>query len=240
MGQTRARRCKKRISVILCFMTPLMDGTRSNTYRSGILKVKLTRRLAICSKEWKLLNKYMKKENFLKQWTGDDNCAGYNGNQKGGRSIPPWNPKKVHAGNHKKRDAGDWNDHPTGVKTFLLLGPGNSSEECKVLQDYAEKDAPQQPHKEACSGGKEKCGKSVKFDKTPKRRIVWLHLPPQRVEKRARRPKSEPKKSASEDDGALMGFIAWIYRQSMTRTVNPSGSSKNVGKSIWRIKGTLE
>ena len=76
--------------------------------------------------------------------------------------------------------------------------------------------------------------------KTPRRRIVWLHLPPQRVEKRARRPKSEPKKSASEDDGALMGFIAWIYRQSMTRTVNPSGSSKNVGKSRWQIKGTLE
>ena len=56
---------------------------------------------------------------------------------------------------------------PTGAKhTCLLHGPGNSSEECKLLKVYSEKYAAQRPHKptEARSGGKPNRGKVVELD----------------------------------------------------------------------------
>ena len=49
----------------------------------------------------------------------------------------------------------------------MLNGPGNSTEECKVLKDYSTKYAAQWPHKEESnSGSNKKRGKTVQFDGT--------------------------------------------------------------------------
>ena len=50
---------------------------------------------------------------------------------------------------------------------ILLCGPGNSTEECKLLKDYSTKYAAQRPHKEeAWSEGNKKRGKTVQFGGT--------------------------------------------------------------------------
>ena len=77
----------------------------------------------------------------------------------------PSNPKKGRAGNCKRNDAGHLSDAPTGEKnTYMLHGPRNPMEECKVLQEYSEKHIAQQPFKDKQdrSGGN-KGGKTVKF-----------------------------------------------------------------------------
>ena len=66
---------------------------------------------------------------------------------------------------------GHTSDGLTGAKnTSLLHGPRKSSEECKLPKIYSEKYAEQRPHKEkeARSVSKNKCGKSIDFDRETK------------------------------------------------------------------------
>ena len=67
----------------------------------------------------------------------DSNCAGHIRKYKGGESALSTNPKKGCIGKCKKNYAGHPSDAPTGGKTCLLHGPGHSTEECKVLQEYS-------------------------------------------------------------------------------------------------------
>ena len=77
------------------------------------------------------------------------------------------NPETGGAGKRKKINAVHPSDRPTRGKKCLLHGPGNSTEECKVLMDYSTKYAVQRPHREeARSSGNKKRGKTVLFDGT--------------------------------------------------------------------------
>ena len=85
---------------------------------------------------------------------------------KGRRICITYKPKKGSSGKRKTKNSVSPSENTTGVdKTCLLHGPGHSSEECKVLQEYSKKQTAQRPHKEneACSEGKTKLGKSIKF-----------------------------------------------------------------------------
>ena len=48
------------------------------------------------------------------------------------------NPKKGDYGKRKRKHAGQLIGAPTGAKTCVVHGPGNSAEECKVLRGYSE------------------------------------------------------------------------------------------------------
>ena len=85
---------------------------------------------------------------------------------KGVEYVSANNPNKGFSGNHKTKHAVHPSDGQTSSKkTCLLHGPVHSSEECKLPKVYSEKYAAHRPHneKEACSGGKPKCGKFVKL-----------------------------------------------------------------------------
>ena len=88
-----------------------------------------------------------------------------------------------------------------------MHGPGNYLEECKVLQDYSEKHAVKQPHKESLSECKEKRGKLVKFNENTKEmNNMAKTTAPKKREKRSRIPNSESKNVTSEDDGCTYGI----------------------------------
>ena len=88
------------------------------------------------------------------------NCVSHGRKQKGGVSTFPTNTEMVRAGKRKKNYAGHLSDQTTGGKTCLLHIPENSTEECKVLNDYSKRHAVKRPHneKEACSGGNKLIG----------------------------------------------------------------------------------
>ena len=77
----------------------------------------------------------------------DTNCASHGRKLKGGEAASPTNTEKGRTGKRKTINAGDPSYRTTGGKTCLLHGPGNSTEECKVLKDYFKKYAAQRPHK---------------------------------------------------------------------------------------------
>ena len=51
----------------------------------------------------------------------------------------------------------------TGDKTFLLNGPGNYKEECKVFWGYSGKHAAQQTHNKSRASGNDERGRTVLF-----------------------------------------------------------------------------
>ena len=55
--------------------------------------------------------------------------------KKGGEYASPTNPKNVRGGKRRTRTAVSLSEKTTGAgKTCLLHGPGQSSEECKLLK----------------------------------------------------------------------------------------------------------
>ena len=110
-------------------------------------------------REWKSWNKSTKGEHLIKNPLGRDS---YGRKQKRGEARSPINPKKGNSGKRKETNADHPSDGPTSEKnTCLLHGPGNSSEECKLLKVFSEKYAAQRPHieTEACYGFKPICCK---------------------------------------------------------------------------------
>ena len=85
--------------------------------------------------------------------------------QKGGGSAQPSNLENGLAGKRKGNDAGHTSDALTGEKnTVMLHGPGHSSEQFKVLQEYSKNHIVQQPFKDKQAlSSSNKRRKTVKF-----------------------------------------------------------------------------
>ena len=86
--------------------------------------------------------------------------------EKGGASASPSKPDQVHSGKRKRSNTGHPSNEPTGAnKTCLIHGPGHSSEECKILQEYIESLLAQHTYKDkqALSRGNKR-GKTFKFE----------------------------------------------------------------------------
>ena len=68
--------------------------------------------------------------------------------KQGGFALPT-KPKKGHAGKRKKNHSGNPSDDPTSTKkTLLVHGPGQSTDDWKVLKNYPERHAAQITFKE--------------------------------------------------------------------------------------------
>ena len=78
----------------------------------------------------------------------ESNRASSGRKQKWGGADLTSNTEKLCAGKRKKSDTGHPSDAPTGAEnTCMLHIPGHSSKEWKVLKDYSENHAAQQPFK---------------------------------------------------------------------------------------------
>ena len=87
--------------------------------------------------------------------------------RKCGEAGSPTNPEKGCAGKSKTKNVVSTSKKTTGAThTCLLHGPRHSSWYCKLFKEYSKNYALQRPHNEnvAHSGGKIKCGKSIKFN----------------------------------------------------------------------------
>ena len=77
----------------------------------------------------------------------DANCNIHGRKWQGGGSALLANPKKGHSGKPKKNNTGQPRNKPDKDQKYMLHIPINSTQEGKVLQDFSEKHARQQPHK---------------------------------------------------------------------------------------------
>ena len=59
--------------------------------------------------------------------------------KKGGGSTSPSNTKKVRADKHQSNYVDRMSDASNGGITCMFHGPGNYTEECKVLRDYSKR-----------------------------------------------------------------------------------------------------
>ena len=63
------------------------------------------------------------------------NYASHGSTRKVGEATLPTNTEKECAEKHKKNHEGHPSDKPTGDKTYLVHGPGHSTEGCKLLKE---------------------------------------------------------------------------------------------------------
>ena len=92
-------------------------------------KCELFKRMEVAEKNYKGGN------NSKTTITEDTNHTSHGRKRKGGEAASPTNTEKIRAGKHKTRNVGHPSDRPIRGKTCLLHGPGNSTEECKVLKN---------------------------------------------------------------------------------------------------------
>ena len=155
--------------------------------------------------------------------------------KKGRRICITYKPKKGRSGKRKTKNSVSPSENTTGVdKTCLLHGPGHSSEECKVLQEYSKKQTAQRPHKEneACSEGKTKLGKSIKFSGSIKEDNIVDQddpIPKKKREKLAKNARVKAQRQINKDVKILMVLTMLKLVKLNMIWINPNKSLRNVG-----------
>ena len=108
----------------------------------------------------------------------------------------------------------------------MLHGPGHSTEECKVIQDYSENHIAQQPFKDkqARSGGNKR-GKTVKFEgASEEANVMKYHDEPIPRKKKGKREKKKPKSDQVNADPSEVGRNYGLDRLNLREIAQESES----------------